>query len=198
MFLSNCFVSLFFKTLPQDSVVEAQIQDDEYEAMSFMTRHNPLQSKKSFFELTPHCNDASKVVQSKATKYRKEKSFFDDLNSLFTKHDIKLNTDKSRLLKKYLSNFEYLDDNYCHNCDLDKDILQKKIKSLHLRDRNHIISCLSLTTTNSVDKIDSVLVAAYPFLAERGQQLLEKSVRKERFDAIDLNVISSFMHNLCR
>jgi hypothetical protein len=152
----------------------------------------------NFFEPILNQNRVDEVgTQSRTTNFRKQKLFFNDLELLLKRHNIILNTDKEKMLKKFLSQFDNLKEGYCHDCSRDKDILQKKIKSLHLKDRDSVISCLSLVS-NSKDAIDNVMVTAYPFLAERGQQLLEKPARKERFDAIDLNIISNFMHNLCR
>ena len=166
--------------------------------MKIMRSNNSIHGSQSFFKTSKYHNTIGTVkTQSRSTIFRKEKRFFDELEVLLKEHNIILNTDKEKMLKRFLSKFDNLEEGYCHECVHDKDLLKNKIKSLHLKDRDLVISCLSLVY-HSKDAMDTVMVTAYPFLAERGQQLLEKPARKERFDAIDLNIISNFMHNICR
>ncbi len=73
-----------------------------------MRGSNLTHSSTSFFEATNYQNRVE--TQSRATKFRKEKQFFDDLEILLKKHNIMLNTAKDKILTKFLSNFDNLED----------------------------------------------------------------------------------------
>jgi hypothetical protein len=132
---------------------------------------------------------------STSTQYRARLELERVLNSFFHHNKIQRKTVKGDLLEKYSNKYEIRPTLQALAQDV-AAVLEQKIKSLALQERNTIISLLGLDSEGLDEKVLNVL----PFMKERAQQLLAKKdkPRQQRCDAVDLEIISDFMHEISR
>ena len=121
------------------------------------------------------------------------------LCSFFDERGILLKSDKLALISKYIKTNELKQ--HCEDVRLE-EALQTKIKSLDLKERDLIIKLLTFERDESeqVVGLEQFFLRSLPFLQKRAEELYEKKdiTRRKRSDAVDLSVISDFMHDHCR
>jgi hypothetical protein len=133
--------------------------------------------------------------ESSTSKQRKREELERTLNSFFEAQRIQLKTVKGDMLKSYMKKHELISTSEAAVRDV-AAILQDKIKSLILKDRNATISNLAFSPSG----LDEELLSVLPFLKERAEKLrkMKNRSRKQRADAVDLDIIDDFMHEHCR
>jgi hypothetical protein len=145
----------------------------------------------------PQAPAKPKAVGSRQEK-RNSNIFDDDLNDLLDQKGIKLKIDKYKVLNKFIVENE-LSDKDSQEVRAASDVLKSQMAKLSLRDRTATTINLSFDRTSSTGLNETVL-DYFPHLRARAELLYAKKdePRQQRADAIDLTIISEFMHDQSR
>jgi hypothetical protein len=153
----------------------------------------------SFFKNIGDAHKTSKFDAVLERQQRRIRNKLDEtLQSFFAEHQIQLKTKKADILDKFMKKHELMSA-YLEATEEVAALLEKKIQGLSLQERNSTIRNLAFDS-ESPSGLDVKILKALPFMNTRAGILLNQqdNPRQTRIDAIDMQVISDFMHDNCR